>query len=207
MAKPSDSGLDQYKIFELTQMGGDELRDESMALVESLCFQQILLETNKNGEMSDCAWSLCEISERVYRYSCDNEDILAFISGRPKYPEGSISIPAEILFPLVIGWFEYVFSKSRKNLGEVFKVDGSGQGKRPAKEFISALHRDFHVTKLVILKRSLAEAQGAPISIEKAISQIVHECDGDISMEMLLRAYKRFSRQLTGAYKSVKLGS
>jgi hypothetical protein len=108
--------------------------------------------------------------------------------------DSTVEVPATLLKALTSAWDEYKGATSGRSLGEVFGVEGGGQGRSKMKN--KQATRDFH-QRLANEVASFYVAAGAagedaqPISLEEACAHIAQQYS--ISAELVKKAYAKYN--------------
>ena len=102
----------------------------------------------------------------------------------------AVSIPASLLLVLARGWIEYKQATNSLPLGEVFQLEGIGQGKQKAVRRQHAVDRNRKYANRVVLYYT----QQPGTSLEASIARAAE--DFDVSEETVQVAYKKYGKQL-----------
>jgi hypothetical protein len=103
----------------------------------------------------------------------------------------AVSLPASVLMALAHGWIEYKQSENGQTLGEVFRIEGKGQGKPKAIARQRAVDRNRKYAIRVLLYYT----QQRGTSLEAAIARAAE--DFSVSEETVQLAYKKYGKLLT----------
>jgi hypothetical protein len=102
----------------------------------------------------------------------------------------AVSLPASVLMSLAHGWIEYKQPKNSRALGEVFKLEGSGQGRQKAVARQNAIDRNRKYASRVVLYYTQQPGMSLEASIARAAEDFV------VSVETVQLAYKKYGKHL-----------
>lgn len=102
----------------------------------------------------------------------------------------AVSIPASLLLVLARCWIQYKQPSDRLTLGEVFQLEGRGQGKQKAIRRQHAVDRNRKYANRVVLYYTQQPGTSLEASIVRAAA------DFDVSEETVQVAYKKYGKQL-----------
>lgn len=102
----------------------------------------------------------------------------------------AVSIPASLLLVLARCWIQYKQPSDRLTLGEVFQLEGRGQGKQKATRRQHAADRNRKYANRVALYYTQQPGTSLEASIVRAAA------DFDVSEETVQVAYKKYGKQL-----------
>lgn len=102
----------------------------------------------------------------------------------------AVCIPASLLLVLARGWIEYKQASDRLTLGEVFQLEGKGQGKQKAIARQRTADRNRKYANRVVLYYT----QQPGTSLEASIARAAE--DFSVSDETVQLAYKKFGKRL-----------
>lgn len=102
----------------------------------------------------------------------------------------AVSLPASVVMVLAKGWIKYKQPESSQTLGEVFKLEGGGQGKNRATARQAAVDRSRKYANQVVLYYT----QQTGVSLEIAIEQVALEFG--VGVETVQKSYKKHGKSL-----------
>ncbi len=111
----------------------------------------------------------------------------------------AVSLPASVVMVLANGWIKYKQPASRQTLGEVFQLEGGGQGKNRATARQDAVDRNRKYANLVVLYYT----QQTGVSLEIAFERVAMEFD--VGVETVQTAYKKYGKRLMSKAREVSI--
>jgi len=102
----------------------------------------------------------------------------------------TVSMPASVLRELARGWIMYNQPENGRTLGEVFQLEGGGQGKQKAIARQSAVDRN----RRYAIQAALYYTEQPGISLQAAITRAADKFE--VSVETVQLAYKKYGKRL-----------
>lgn len=102
----------------------------------------------------------------------------------------TVSMPASVLRELAFGWIKYNEPENGRTLGEVFQLEGGGQGKQKA----IARQRTVNLNRRYAIRAALYYTQQLENSLEASIARTAK--DFDVSDDTVKLAYKKYGKRL-----------
>ena len=102
----------------------------------------------------------------------------------------TVSMPASVLRELALCWIKYKQPDDGRTLGEVFQLEGGGQGKQKA----IARQRSVNLNRSYAIHAALYYTQLLETSLEASIARTAE--DFDVSVDTVQLAYKKYGKSL-----------
>lgn len=107
--------------------------------------------------------------------------------------KGCVLVPLEYIEEIMQGWKIYADRDGELTLGEAYKIEGGGQGRRRRIDTLKRFMRDVRLCDRVGLALVEAEKKGEPISRERAyeiVAEATSQMEGPTTPEVVRRAYR-----------------
>lgn len=148
---------------------------------------EIELNEGRVGETYIALEGLAAICEARLSVESDEE----FRAAWPQeWTSASVSVPYVLLQQIANAWSDYKAAPSGKTLGEVFKIEGQGQGKKRTRDLRKTADEQYARAREVLLEFLSRSLAGAPMSVSK-VQGLVAESRGE-SLETIQDAYSRY---------------
>lgn len=189
MAKVSPTGVDVDALAKLiAEMG------ERLPLMQILTVSEFLGDRYESGEINYLTYALTDLMHLFMSYQQGVFDLDEFNDIRGRLGDECVFVPVAFIAALADAWLKYLTAGEGVTLGEVFEIEGHGQGRRPMRETVRRDLRDFQIAALVNEVRLVRENAGKPISFEKAYSLVAKHLEQQgqpLSADTVKAAYSK----------------
>lgn len=102
----------------------------------------------------------------------------------------TLLVPAALINALSSAWFDYQKAPSGKTLGEAFKLEGGGQGKKRIKDIQNTSDKTRNLSYQVELQYLSQSGTSHPISLEDVYANVAEEYK--VSDETVRKAHQKY---------------
>lgn len=118
-----------------------------------------------------------------------------------EWGDQTISVPAVLIQTLASAWLDYQDAPHGKTLGEAFKLEGGGQGKKKIKDTLKTIDNNRSLSHQVEINYLTGDETSQPISLEEAYVNVSEE--NSVSFDTVRNAHLKYGKDLRKKLKAL----